>query len=239
MDERKYTWNGFDTNFYWRAARGIFAQAGTNTARTQRDTCYAELDAPNVRGREGAEHRAGCRSLTPWQTSVRGSVSYTVPKVDVLVSTVYQSLPGAEQTALLTYSKDQVVWNAESAARATQPCAIPTQGVGCFISASGGGFPGTSTATTVPVQLLLTSEYWGERVTTFDLKVGKNIRFAGKRLNLGFDLYNFLNSDAVTMYQATYVVDNPATPAVEVNNWLQPTGLVSPRFIRLQIQFDF
>jgi len=34
-------------------------------------------------------------------------------------------------------------------------------------------------------------------------------------------------------------VDNPATPAVEPNNWLQPTGLVSPRFFRLQVQLDF
>jgi len=89
------------------------------------------------------------------------------------------------------------------------------------------------------VQLLLSNEYWGERVTTFDVKIAKNIRFGSRRLNVGVDVYNFFNSDAVTTYQSQYIVDNPATPAVEVNNWLQPTGLVSPRFVRLQIQMDF
>jgi hypothetical protein len=234
MTERQYTWNGFDTNFNWRGPRGILAMIGTSTGRTERDTCYAELDAPNVRGRDGAPYQAGCLNFMPFQTTVKGSATYNVPKVDVLVSTVFQSLPGAEQTASLTYSKDQVTWNPASASRATQPCAIPTNGVGCFITPAAGG-----TATTVPVQLLLSNEYWGERVTTFDFKIAKNIRFSNKRLNVGVDIYNFFNSDAVTTYQSQYVVDNPATPAVEPNNWLQPTGLVSPRFFRLQVQLDF
>ena len=54
------------------------------------------VDNPNVRGREGAEYQAGCDAHTPWRTNVRGSASYMVPLVDVLVSTVFQSLPGAE-----------------------------------------------------------------------------------------------------------------------------------------------
>jgi hypothetical protein len=234
MKERQYTWNGFDTNFTWRAPQGIYVQAGTGTARTQRDTCYAELDAPNVRGREGHEWEAGCLSLTPWQTTVKGAATYNVPKIDVLLSTVFQSLPGAEQTAQLTYSKEQIIWNSDSAARATQPCANPAQGVGCIITPAPGG-----TATTIPVQLLLNNEYWGERVTTFDVKIAKNIRFSGRRLNVGVDIYNVFNSDAVTSYVSNYTLDNPATPAVEPNNWRNPMGLVSPRFVRLQVQFEF
>jgi hypothetical protein len=238
MDERKYTWNGFDTNFSWRGPRGIFAQGGTSTSRTQRDTCYAELDAPNVRGREGHEAEAGCRSLMPFQTSLKGAVTYNVPKLDVLLSAVFQSQPGAEITASMTYSKDQVTWVGPSASRATQPCAIPANGVGCFINAQGGVLFGVPTATTVPVSLLLTNEMWGERVTTFDVKIAKNIRFAGRRLNLGVDIYNVFNSDAITSYQSQYdAVDNPATPLVE--GFLNPMGLVSPRFARLQVQFDF
>src|SRR3989442_954576 len=48
MPELQYTWNGVDTNFNWRAPLGIRVQGGTDTNRTQRDTCYATLDAPNV-----------------------------------------------------------------------------------------------------------------------------------------------------------------------------------------------
>jgi hypothetical protein len=230
MKEYEYDWNGFDTNFAWRGPKGIRVQGGTGTARTQRDTCFAMVDAPDVRGREGAEHRAGCKTETPWQTTLKGSASYTIPWADVLVSTVFQSLPGVEQTASMTYSKDQVLWNAESAARATQPCAVPANGTGCLGA--------TRATTTQAVQLLLNNEYYGERVTLFDIKIAKIIRIQNRRLNVGVDVYNFMNSDAITAYNATFTPDNPATPANE-NAWLNPTGLVAPRFVRVQVAFSF
>jgi hypothetical protein len=224
MPELQYTWNGVDTNFNWRAPLGIRVQGGTDTARTQRDTCYATVDQPNVRGRVGAEYLAGCRTQTPWQTTVKGSASYTIPKIDILVATVFQSLPGVEITANLTADKSQVVWNADSAGRATLPCALASNGVGCFI--------GGNSRTTVTVPLLLNQEMWGQRVTEWDVKLAKNIRFAGKRLMIGIDCYNFFNSDAVTAYNSTY------TPGPN-NPWMTPTTLIAPRFIRGQIQFDF
>jgi len=225
-----YQWNGYDTQFSWRAPRGVRVQGGTSTNRTQRNTCESMLN-PNVRGRAGAEFQAGCDARAPWQTSIRGSASYTVPKVDVLVSTVFQSLPGTDISANLTYSKDQVQWNAESAARATRACNVATQGAGCFNN--------VLTPTTTTVALMLDNELYGERVTYWDMKFAKNIRFANRRLQLGVDLYNIFNSDAVTGYNGTYTIDNPATPTVEANTWLQPTSLISPRYMRFQLQFDF
>ncbi len=77
----------------------------------------------------------------------------------------------------------------------------------------------------------------------------KNIRFAGKRLNFGVDIYNVFNSDAATTYNQTYtaflapngtwVSDDPATPAVEVNSWGDITQLVNPRFMRFTATFNF
>jgi hypothetical protein len=44
--------------------------------------------------------------------------------------------------------------------------------------------------------------------------------------------------DAVLTYQDNFdVADNPATPVVEP--WGQATSLLSPRFVRLTMQFDF
>jgi hypothetical protein len=230
MDELQYSYNGVDTQFNWRGPKGIQAQGGTSTGRVNRDTCFARLDAPDVRGREGAEALAGCKTITPFQTVVRGSVTYTVPKVDVQVGIVFQSLPGVEQTASMTYSKDQVIWTPPSASRATEPCAVAANGVGCLDA--------TRNTTTVVVPLLLNNEFYGQRVSLTDLKLAKNIRFSGKRISLGVDIYNLFNSDAITSYNATFTPDNPATPANE-NTWLQPMGLVSPRFMRLQIQVNF
>ena len=82
-------------------------------------------------------------------------------------------------------------------------------------------------------------EMYGERVTYADMKFAKNIRFANKRAQVGVDVYNIFNSNAILGYNGTYTVDNPATPTVEVNNWLQPTSLVTPRYVRFQLQFDF
>ena len=133
-------------------------------------------------------------------------------------------------SANLTYSKDQIIWNAESASRATAECLVATSGFGCLGA--------TRNATSVTVPLLLNNELFGERVTLFDVKLAKNIRFAGRRLSLGVDIYNVFNSDAVTTYQGTFTPDNPSTADNE-NLWLQPTGLVSPRFVRMQVQFNF
>jgi Carboxypeptidase regulatory-like domain len=235
LDGLNYTWNGFDTNFAWRGPGGIRIQGGTSTGRTQRDTCHASLDAPNVRGREGAEYLAGCKTLTPWQTTVKGSMSYTIPKVDVLVSTVFQSQPGTELTANVTYDKSEVAWNPASASRAAVPCATAALGTGCF---NGVNFF-TVFANTVSVPLYLNNEAYGPRIQLWDLKIAKNIRFAGKRLTLGADIYNMFNSDGITQFNATYTRDNPATPAVEVNHWLEPILIAPPRFVRGQITFNF
>jgi hypothetical protein len=53
------------------------------------------------------------------------------------------------------------------------------------------------------------------------------------------DVYNLFNNDAIRSINDTYTIDDPSTPAVEVNSWGTPTTLLSPRFARLQVQFDF
>jgi hypothetical protein len=230
LDAQNYTWNGVDTNFLWRGPQGLRLQFGTGTGRTQRNTCGSMLDSPTVRGREGFEFQAQCDQRTPFQTTIKGAATYTVPWVDVLLSTVFQSLAGVEQTASMTYSKDQIIWNAESASRATLPCAVAANGTGCLGA--------TRNTTTANVQLLLANEMIGERVTLFDVKVAKIIRFKGKRANIGLDIYNVFNSDAIVAYNGTFTPDNPATPNNE-NQWLLPQTLVSPRFVRASVQFSF
>jgi len=243
----EYSWHGVDTNFVWRAPGGLRLNGGTSTGHAVRDTCHTELDEPHVNGREGNDYRGGgigfgrggCRPNGDFRTNVRGSATYTVPKVDVLVSTVFQYRPGIPRSANVTFTKENVSWDPGSASRATAPCTV--NGVaqtGCFI-ASGG----TVTATTYQVNLLDSGDLYGENTAQFDMKLGKNLRFGNKRLNFGVDIYNVFNSDAVIGYNDTYTLDNPATPAVEVNNWGLPggagTGLLTPRFARLQVQFDF
>ena len=176
----------------------------------------------------------------PWQTNVRGSATYTIPWVDVLASVVFQSRPGVEISANMAgFTYRDVVWASGSESRATNTVGCPTTGaaaapVGCLY-----GLPFGQTNNNFTVNLLDFSDMYGERLTLFDLKLGKNFRFANRRVNIGVDVFNLFNSDAIDNYNDDYTLDNPATPEIEANNWATASSLVSPRFAQLSIQFDF
>jgi hypothetical protein len=235
MDTLSYSSNFFDTNFVWRGTdrwrlQGLRVNGGTTTGRAVRDQCSSMVDNPDVQQHDGVT--PSCNPYTRWETNVRGTASYTVPKIDVLASTVFQWRTGPQRSATYRVSKDAVTWEDSSAARATQPCPAGTGGTGCFTPV------GATTATIYQANLLNAGELYGPGYLTFDLKLGKNIRFAGKRLNVGVDVYNLFNNGAVLTYQNDFdVADQPNTAVVE--QWGQATSLLSPRFMRFSVQFDF
>ena len=146
--------------------------------------------------------RRNCHVALPLQTEFRGLTSYQIPKVDVLVSGTFQSTVGAQL---------QANWNV--------PNAIVAQTLGRSLS---GG------AANVSVDLLNPGQLYGDRINQFDLRVAKTFRFAGKRLNVGTDLYNVLNRAPVLTYNQTF---GPA--------WLTPTSVLRARFARFNVQLDF
>jgi outer membrane receptor protein involved in Fe transport len=131
--------------------------------------------------------------------------------------------------ALWNVPKELVTWDPSSASRATLPCTGAQAGqVGCFTPQGT-----TVTATNYQVNLLDPGDLYSPGYWIADLKLGKNIRFSGKRLNVGVDIYNLFNNDVVRDYQNTFPVSGTGVP------WGTPTVLLSPRFARLQVQFDF
>jgi hypothetical protein len=236
--ELSYGWHGVDTNVTLRARGGIRISGGTSTGRGVRDTCFATLDAPNSKGREGNEARGGCIPDAQWVTNARANFSYTIPWIDVLASGIFQYRPGVARSANLTVNPADVTWSADSQGRLTADCSTLGRPNGCFFSGA-----------TKTVDLLDFGDKYGEASRLLDLKLAKNIRIGGKRLNLGVDVYNIFNSDAALTYNdtyqvfrladGTYVQDNPNTAAVETNTWGQVTSLVNPRFARFSLQFDF
>jgi len=227
MDELQYTWNGVDTNFVWRGPGGFRINGGTSTGRAVRDQCGTELGAPNFKARDG--NSPACRPYQRWDTNVRGTATYTIPKVDVLASTVFQWRPGLELMALWNVPKESVIWEGPSAYRATLPCTGAQVGqVGCFSPVGT-----TVTSTNFQVNLLDPGDLYTDGYWLFDVKLGKNIKFAGKRLNVGVDIYNLFNNDVVRGIQQTFPADNLGVA------WNTPNTLLSPRFFRLQMQLDF
>ena len=97
-------------------------------------------------------------------TQLRGLTSYTVPKVDVQLSAVFQSKPGALLSA--NYS----VPNAEAA-----------KSLGRNLSGN---------ATQVTVNLIEPGSLYGDRVNQLDFRVAKILKFGGTRTMIGADMYN-------------------------------------------------
>jgi hypothetical protein len=228
-----YYWHGVDTNFVYRGPRGLRISGGTSTGKSVRDTCRVDGDNPNVKGREGNLYGGGCMVNNRFQMNIRANGSFTIPWVDVLAGVVFQSRPGGALEADLDVPWQAAVWEPSSASRAG------TQFNGNSL---------TQGVATQSVNLLDFGDMYGQRWNNWDLTLRKNIRFAGKRFNFGVDIYNLLNSDTATGYEDDYtaffvngqwVTDNPATPAVEVQEWGNITQIVNPRFVRLSMTFDF
>jgi hypothetical protein len=240
VDGRRYSiWRGVDVNVTLRARGGLRMSGGTSTGGSHLNDCAALFSATNagfVALREGRER--ACDRRRPLQTNLRGTLTYTIPWVDVLFSSAFSYRPGVQISANATFALADLEWLPGSEYRATNVtgCTATVAGVtqtltGCLIGV------GTSlnTATTVS-QNLLSDDTFGEGIRLFDIKLAKNVRFGGKRLNLGADVYNLFNSDGATQYCATY-------PECTLNGALVPwktiTGLTSPRYARFQLQFDF
>jgi hypothetical protein len=205
---RSSYWQGVDFTVNARTRQGLVLQLGTNTGRKIDDTCatVVKIDSPDPRD---------CRLTPPYQTTIRGLASYTIPKVDVLVSTAIRSQPPLGLVANWTVPNSVVV---------TLLGRIPPGG-----TAAGN--------TTVP---LLDNEhrlYADNRRTQVDLRVAKIFRFGRKRLDIGVDGENLLNTNYAMTYDNTYQysVGNTATGGT----WNNPVTIYPPRYARLNVTVSF
>ena len=62
------------------------------------------------------------------------------------------------------------------------------------------------------VNLLAPGAVYGDRINVMDLRVAKVLRFGGKRLNVGLDLYNLFNANPPTAYETVFDVATVGRP---------------------------
>jgi hypothetical protein len=217
-DERKSVWDGFEIALNARLRQGVTAQVGTSTGRALVDTCDTATKYNQVSGITGVPAGPtprGCHNVEPWQTTLRGSATYTVPKIDVLVSTVLRSLPASQITA---------TWQ------------VPNS----VIQGALGHLPPGATATGTTNISLDDNEhkiYADNRRTQIDMRFAKILRFGRTRTDVGVDLQNLLNTNYATGYNTTYIysTDNAPRPG----GWATPTSIYTPRFVRLNFTVNF
>jgi hypothetical protein len=76
--------------------------------------------------------------------------------------------------------------------------------------------------------------YADNRRTQIDMRFAKVLRFGARRANVGFDLYNLLNTNYATAYENQYDYS-----AANGGTWNNATTILTPRFVRFNVTFDF
>jgi hypothetical protein len=211
-DQYQY-WHGVDVNVNARMTNGIVVQGGTSTGRGVRDNCEITAKVPELLLTAGTwQQLSSCHVAEPWLTQVRGLATYVVPRVDVQLAASFQFKPG-------------------------------TLGLGGNDSASNGNsvnanYVVTNAVAGIPllnnqqsVNLLLPGQLYGEYVRQVDLRAGKVVRFGRTRTLVALDVYNLFNANPGLTYQQGFT----GTGAT----WYNPSTLLMPRFVRLNVTVDF
>jgi Carboxypeptidase regulatory-like domain len=220
--DETYYWQGIDFTANSRMTNGLNLQGGFSTGAGHRDLCdvwaaLPELVTPAAPGT--AQQVSACKIDEEWQMNWRGLVTYTIPKVDVLISGILRSQANTEPATIET--------------------GVATNGVGLAsnytvtpaVLAANGQTPFAPGVTTQTVNLVVPSSLFGDRVNSVDMRFGKILRFGGKRANIAMDLYNLFNSNVGTAFNQGFGADGAL--------WLRPTAVLNPRFARFNVTFDF
>jgi hypothetical protein len=210
-----------------RTRWGLTLQGGTTTGRGVRDQCDLEQNIPEINATGRVEN---CRIVEDWLTMFNGLVTYTVPKVDVLVSGILRSQPGTTPGA--TGSGGTSLSANYNVPNQTIFNAVGHNLVTCLPN-SGPQGPGPACTESQSVNLLLSGELYQDRVHSIDMRFAKVLRFGEKRLDVGIDLYNIINASAQTGYQSDFGNDG--------SGWLGFTGngIQQARFARFNVTFNF
>jgi hypothetical protein len=208
-------WHGVDVNVNARMTNGLVVQGGTSTGRGVRDNCEVTAKVPELLL---GQQREACKVVEPWLTQVRGLASYSIPKIDVLVSASFQFKPGT----LGIGGNDQATNGQSIAANYNVPTAVAAQTL---------GRPLSNNAASRAVNLLVPGQLYGDWVNQVDLRLGKNLRFGRTRTLVAIDVYNLTNANPGLTYNQAFGADGAT--------WLRPQTLLMPRFVRFNMTFDF
>ena len=198
-DSQKYgDWtnhfNGVDVTLNVRTRAGWTFQGGTSSGRTTANNCAVRASLPELGSTPAVNVAQGLPGITTspvgptnpycdvnygWLTQLRGISSYTIPKVDVQFSGVFQSKPGPILRA---------IWAA--------PSSVVTQALG----RAPAGNPAN-----LNIDLVGPGQLYGDRVNQLDFRIAKILRYGHTRTMVGVDLYNALNSSAVLTYNNAFV----------------------------------
>ena len=150
---------------------------------------------------------AACAVTEPWLTTYRSSVTYTIPKIDVLLAGSIRSTPNVQPSTINTF----VATNGASlpANYNVNSAILQTSNLGASAHAWSGVPDGRSDAAGRRLSR--------SRSTRSICGSPRSCASDATSTNVGFDFYNLLNANTGTAFQQVYDV-NPANVV-----WARPT----------------
>ena len=147
---------------------------------------------------------------------MKGLATYNVPKIDVLISATFRSLP---------YPGNEFP-------------SVQSQSIGGQVTALFLGIPGVDStnlgrplSSGIPVEFLnivKPGAKYGDRLNSVDLRLGKILRHGNSKSQVSLDVFNLLNSNTTERYQLTYGT-----------TYLNPLSITAARFFKIGVQLDF
>jgi hypothetical protein len=233
--------NGVDITVNARL-RNVTIQGGTSTGNVVEDSCGVVTNHPEYYifapwggtggfldtflGGLGQWPQEFCHRESGWKTNVKALATYTVPRIDVLLSGTFRSLPypGNEFPSVQSQSLGgQVV-----------ALFLGIPGLE-FLDSTNLGRPLASGNAIEFLNIVEPGKLYGDRLTAVDIRVGKILRYGNTRTTVNFDVYNLLNANTTEVFQRFY-----SPPSITPRStYLDPLQIMSARFFKISAQFDF
>src|SRR5262249_13932228 len=151
---------------------------------------------------------AFCHRESTWLTNVKGLATYTVPKVDVLVSGTFHSLPypGNNFPSVANQSLGGIAQVSPSQTTLGRS----------FANAQAIAF----------LNIVKPGALYGDRLNDVDLRFGKILKYSRTRTLVAIDLFNVFNLNTPDVY-----LQNPYGA-----NYLNPLSITTARLMKISAQ---
>ena len=197
-------WDGFDMESKVRLQKVTF-EGGLSLGKTLSDNCEIVAKLPEVLGSNPKEF---CHNVTGWQPNFGGVARYELPWQDLRFSGNFHSVTGPGLQAGVLYANTPEI-----------------------VAALGGR--NLTAGANKTVNVFDPNTLFGDRLYQMDLRFTKVLKVAEKgSIDVNFDIYNTLNSDAATAETTGY-------SGVNGGAWRKPTGVIQGRLFKFGMRWDF
>src|SRR6185295_17063295 len=216
--------NGVDVSVTARL-RDVTIQGGTSSGNVIEDSCGVVTNHPEyfIFGPWGGTGgfldtflggiaqwpQEFCHRESGWQTNLKGLATYTIPKIDVLLSGTFRSIP---------YPGNEFP-SVQSQSLGAQVLAFNIPGV---VNTTSLARPFGSGQVVEFLQLVKPGTVYGDRLNSVDLRFGKILKYGNTRTQVNLDIYNLANANTTEVYQRNYGTA-----------YLNPLSIMSARFFKI------